>query len=346
MPEILLNKETFESLNSRFNTVFSRAGEAAEFAYKAETVHGVPFVAASISSRITNSAVDISSVMQMIVNSFTETDQANRDKALKIREAYIGPQSNAAELLKPSIDLSSHDQDSVYLKNSDTKKGQKDAKKEKEIDYIPVTKYDGERTEQEIIDQLAGDDKTNGSCASVAYAYVASKAGYDVTDFRGGKSQEAFSSEYVLHQITELSGVVSYKANGYNEVKCANSLLKKMKPGKEYVLFTGEHAAVVRRNGDHYEYLELQTTETNDPRPEYNKGWHELNDDLLQRRFYCATDEKWYKKFFNEVVDIPAPTSYLVEVESLSKNEDFIQTAGYFNTKSSDKVVGDGGGIK
>ena len=346
MPEILLNKETFESLSSRFNTAFSRAGEAAEFATKAETVNYVPRACLLINSKITNSAADISSVMQTIVSSFTETDQANRDKALKIREAYIGPQSKEAEFSKHSIDLLSPDQDSKFLKGSDSKKGHKDTKKNEEIEYIPLTKYDGERTEQEIIDQLAGDDRTPGSCASVAYAYAASKAGYDVTDFRGGMSQESFSSEYVLSQITHLDGVVSYKVNGYNEVKCANTLLKKTEPGKEYILFTGEHAAVVRRNGKHYEYLELQTTNENHPIPEANKGWHTLNDDLLKKRFFCETDEQWYKKLFNGVMGFDAPPSYLVEVESLSKNEDFIDAAGYFNTKESDRMVGEGGGIK
>ena len=90
MPEILLNKETFEGLNSRFNTAFSRAEEAAQCALNAETVHGVPKLSVAILSKITNSGNDISSVMQTIVNSFTETDNELSKKSQEIGEQFVG----------------------------------------------------------------------------------------------------------------------------------------------------------------------------------------------------------------------------------------------------------------
>ena len=52
-----------------------------------------------------------------------------------------------------------------------------------------------------IIEKLGGGDKTNGSCASVAFAYVGNKNGLDVTDFRGGGSQMIFSRSGNIEQI-------------------------------------------------------------------------------------------------------------------------------------------------
>ena len=48
-------------------------------------------------------------------------------------------------------------------------------------------------TPDEIIDRLAGGDKTRGSCSSLGFAYIGNKAGLDVLDFRGGNSQSFFS---------------------------------------------------------------------------------------------------------------------------------------------------------
>lgn len=46
-----------------------------------------------------------------------------------------------------------------------------------------------------IIAKIGGADKTDGSCSSVAFAYCANKAGFDVKDFRGGMS--------VMYLLTE-----------------------------------------------------------------------------------------------------------------------------------------------
>ena len=61
------------------------------------------------------------------------------------------------------------------------------------IQYNPVKKYDKQPTEDEIINKLAGADKTKGSCASLALCYVGQKNGLDVVDFRGGESQSFVS---------------------------------------------------------------------------------------------------------------------------------------------------------
>ena len=348
MPEILLNKETFESLSSRFNTAFSRAGEAAEFAYKAETETNnlFPLNCGLIKHWITRDATEISNVMQTIVNSFTETDQANRDKALKIREAYIGSRPDFID------DFLSGEGETDYAakqkKNSSNAYTElKKALKDSDIKYVPVSKYDGERTEQEIIDQLAGDDTTSGSCASVAYAYAVSKGGYDVKDFRGGVSQAAFGSNRALEYIVKLPGVKYSKEQGYNEIEASKKLLKTMEPEKEYILLTGQHASVVRKNGNKYEYLELQTTVENDPDPEANKGWHTLNDARLEDRFLCGTgQENWIRSIQSAICPDGAPYSYLIDVSTLSNNKEFIKLSGYYNTSAGSQQVGSGGGIK
>ena len=334
MNEILLNEETFQGLSSHFDTAFSQAKEAARFAGNAESIYCVNFTSVLINSRISSKADDIRNIMQTIVNSFTETDQANRDKALKIREEYVGTQTSIP-LPDISDGLLQHSELlDKYFKRSDSHAAIKKSMKNQKVEYVPVKKYDGERTEQEIIDQLAGDDLTPGSCASVAYAYAASKGGYDVNDFRDGASRSLFSSEGVLNEIIKMPGVVSYKKSGYNEIKNANELLGKMKPGKEYILFTGQHACVVRKVGNEYQGLELQST------TESLKGWHTLSDNALKNRFGCDSGlSSWF-------THLSAPTSYLVEIDSLSNSEEFINISGYFNTNSGSQVVGSGGGMK
>ena len=70
-----------------------------------------------------------------------------------------------------------------------------------DIEYNPVKKSKIKRTEKEIIERVSRGDETNGSCSSVALAYIGNKAGYDVSDFRGGKSEEFFCSPYNIVDI-------------------------------------------------------------------------------------------------------------------------------------------------
>lgn len=91
MPEILLNKETFEGLNSRFESVFSNALEAAELSHKAESARGISRMYDLNLRYIQQDSDNIRHIMQMIVTSFSETDSANKEAALKIRDVYVGP---------------------------------------------------------------------------------------------------------------------------------------------------------------------------------------------------------------------------------------------------------------
>ena len=84
----------------------------------------------------------------------------------------------------------------------------------------------------EIIKRLAGGDMTEGSCASLSFAYAGNKAGYDVLDFRGGESRKFFATNNNIIEIAKLPGVKSTIVEDYNDIKGALNLLKNKNIGK------------------------------------------------------------------------------------------------------------------
>lgn len=194
------------------------------------------------------------------------------------------------------------------------------------VNKIPIQPAGVSRNTDQIIRSLGGGDMTAGSCSSLAFAYAANKAGYNVLDFRGGESREFFADNNSIKMISELNGVQSQIVYGKNDIICANDLLGQMQPGKEYYFATGVHAAIVRKNGDGYQYLELQSSNDN--------GWHELNNIGLTNRFGCESmnDE-----------DYP---NFLIDIESLGKSREFLDLIGYINTAESDQVKGVSGYAK
>ena len=181
------------------------------------------------------------------------------------------------------------------------------------VEYRPIQLAPEKRTSSDIVNRLSGGDLTQGSCSSLALAYARNKAGYDVLDFRDGESRSFFSSRASIQQIAGLPGVHSLVYTGINDVETANQLLSTMTDGKEYYLATGGHAAIVRKSGNSYEYLELQ-------HPSTGNGWHTLNDYILDVRFGCSTSR------------ICANSSILIDVDSLSANHEFQDILGYINT--------------
>lgn len=160
-----------------------------------------------------------------------------------------------------------------------------------------------------IVEKIAGGDLTDGSCASLCLAYIANTLGYDVTDYRGGKSQKAFST--LTRRVALAPKVESQVVKGYSDINAAYGLLRKMETGKEYMLITGRHAAMVRKQGDGFEYLELQSGKEN------GNGWKELNQLVLSWRFGARRRGKYEfstilseaSKFSN--VDLPSICAYL-----------------------------------
>lgn len=195
------------------------------------------------------------------------------------------------------------------------------------ISTVDLTRWAETPTEQQIIESLGGGDRTSGSCSSLAFAYAGNEAGYDVHDFRGGKSCETFALNYNIAKVARFDGVTSFNYSDRNDVRGANEVLKNVAPGKKYYLRTGRHAAVVRKNGDVLEYLELQSST--------NNGWHPLTDLQLRYRFGGRSRAGTYERENN-----------LIDIESLGKSPDFIEMLRYINTPISEQRKGASGGIK
>lgn len=187
-------------------------------------------------------------------------------------------------------------------------------------------------TEKEIIKYIAGADRTSGSCSSVANAYIANKAGFDVRDFRGGKSLDLFSRKDTSIQMAGFKGVVSKVVRNTNDYMAFEDLRPFIKKGKEYKLGIGQHAAIVRKTADGaLEYLEMQSAGQNTFKP--------LTHDVLRCRFGCRLTHSSY----GMAVECPA---YLIEVESLGKSREFIELMKYLNTAENMQRKGSGGWAK
>ena len=202
-----------------------------------------------------------------------------------------------------------------------------DALEKANVEYRPIQLAEQGRTEQDIINRLSGGDTTKGSCSSLALAYAGNKAGYDVLDFRDGDSRLFFSSRNSIQTVADMPGVNSTVLQGTNDIATANQLLAGIQAGKEYYLATGGHAAIVKRDGNGYQYLELQ-------HPSNGNGWHNLNDYMLRQRFGCK-DSRPYEC-----------SSYLIDVDSLANSSEFRNLLGYINTASSNQKKGVYGNVR
>ena len=205
------------------------------------------------------------------------------------------------------------------------------ALEEAKVGRLEVKKLEKKYTEEEIIDRICGDDNTDGSCSSLAFSYIANKGGYDVKDFKGGKSQDIFASPNHIRNIAELENVDGYSIRKYNDFDSAKELFSKIVDGKEYYFSCGKHAAIVRKKEKGFEYLELQDVS--------DKGFHPLTTSVLKERFKLQKSHtvhgiKW------------EALSTLIESESLYKNKDFIDLMAYINTADDSQLKGVGGGKK
>ena len=197
-----------------------------------------------------------------------------------------------------------------------------------------------ELSEDEIIDRLAGGDKTKGSCSSLSFAYVANKAGFDVLDFRDGLSREIFAKTKNIMKIAKLNGVESYIYESSNDFTSAKKLMANVKVGKEYVFAVGKHSAIIKKSQDGlFQYLELQSEN------EFRNGWNLLGrtqegiERRLKYRFACQKSHTYYGRSYKI-------NNVLIDVESLGKNEEFIKLMQYINTAENAQNKGFGGGIK
>lgn len=198
---------------------------------------------------------------------------------------------------------------------------------EANVAYHSIELSDKKRTSDEIIERLSGGDLTEGSCSSLALAYAGNKAGYDVLDFRDGESRSFFSSRDSIQKIANLPNINSIVIYGKNDIECVNNLFEKMEMDKEYYLATGQHASIVKRNKDNFEYLELQ-------HPSNGNGWHNLNNDMLMSRFGCRSSHAF--EFSN----------FLIDIDSLSNSSEFLSVLGYINTSGLEQRKGIKGNVR
>lgn len=196
--------------------------------------------------------------------------------------------------------------------------------------YNPVKMHKTPLSEEEIINVLSGGDKTSGSCASVGLAYVGQKAGMNVLDFRGGASQEFFSTYLNLKEITKFPGIEPMFETAKASLTVGNKLLKKVVQGKEYYLCVGQHCAIVRRNADGVlQYLELQSPA--------RSGWTDFNGNprfTLASRFGCQNGRGNIEEGF------------MIDVEQFEESDELQILLGYVNTVSDEQKKGVTGHVR
>ena len=207
------------------------------------------------------------------------------------------------------------------------------AMQKRSIDYNPVESHTKQLTETEIIDALSGGDMTRGSCASVGLAYIGQKQGWNVLDFRDGRSREAFASSFNLHTLSQMNGMKALQAQGASSMTVGNRLLKMCEVGKEYYLAVGRHAAIVRKNEDGVlQYLELQSKN--------RSGWTNFDGNpryTLKTRFGCT-----------QRATNAAQQDFMLDLteSDFTSNDDFRSLLGFLNTEPNAQRKGKDGTIK
>lgn len=183
---------------------------------------------------------------------------------------------------------------------------------------------------EEIIKKLAGGDLTKGSCSSVAFAYAGNRAGFDVSDFRGGMSQHFFSRSMNIMRIArDVGGTVAKHTNDYTKAK---ELLATAVEGKEYYFTCGSHASIIRKTEKGFEYLEMQSSKEN--------GWKPLDKNVLKWRFKAQKSHTIYRRKI-ETEDC------IIDIDRLGGDYfGFRKMLSYLNTKATEQRKGSAGTIK
>ena len=205
------------------------------------------------------------------------------------------------------------------------------------VERRAVQKLQQPLSSDEIIGRLAGGDMTEGSCSSLAFAYIGNRNGFDVLDFRGGGSQYVFSMNGNIRKMLELPGVNGSITMVKKEISGTMEVLDDLVLNKEYYLSTGKHAAIVRKVERGVEYLELQSKNENGWMPFDRYGSMAAT---LDKRFGCrkTVDRKFGKVWEKPVI--------LMDVESFSENAEFEQILGYINTALESQKKGVLGDVK
>ena len=188
--------------------------------------------------------------------------------------------------------------------------------RKKRIVHNKVQKLKKQLSEEQIIEKVGGWDNVGGACSSQALAYIANKFGLDVKDYRGKESLDLFANHNIINMFTKSGG---YSSRNYNGYKNAEILLQHVEPGEEYYFTSGEHAVIVRKKMNGFEYLELQDE------PE-NNGFKQLNESELKIRFRTKKS-KTVNGQKGEWDD------YLIDIKKLKDSPKFRELLGFLNTQ-------------
>ena len=212
--------------------------------------------------------------------------------------------------------------------------------KNNHVTSLPVKHHTKKLSDDDIINRLAGGDKTKGSCSTLAFAYIANKCGLDVLDFRGGNSQDVFSRTSVIGNIGKLNGIKMKADYVKREASDGAKILLGLDKGKEYYFAIGRHAAIVKNTDEGLKYLELQSRY-----PERN-GWQPMGNSLrevsakLNDRFGATKSQR-------RVLRMPIMSQvFLMDVESFKGNKEFEKVTEYFNTNADQQKKGVEGDVK
>lgn len=243
------------------------------------------------------------------------------------------------------------------------------------IQYREIEDLQEPLTEEQIIEKIGGGDLTKGSCSSLSYCYIGNKCGYDVTDFRGGDSQEFFSMRRNEKVIGNLDGIEKHT---FIVDKEASDIAKKLKEldlpyNKEYRLMCGRHAAIIRNTENGYQYLELQSATKNgwksfvereklkvkgivDGKFEYETIKEKCSmAETLKSRFGCRVSKSktpiWDDETGGALRDengilVFGSEMELTAVDSYKGNAEFKDILGYLNTAPDEQKKGEKGYAK
>lgn len=118
-----------------------------------------------------------------------------------------------------------------------------------------------------------------------------------------------------LKKISDAVGGITISDT--DDYVCASKLLGNVKSGSEYFFSVGKLSAVVRRNGDRYEFLEMQQSR--------NNKWFTLDNSALRDRF------KAVKKNVEKGVE-SINYGFLMSFDDLRNNERFEYILQFINT--------------
>ena len=219
------------------------------------------------------------------------------------------------------------------------------------VKYNEVSELSQDLTEKEIIEKLAGGDMTKGSCASLGLSYCANKAGLDVTDFRGGSSQDVFSQNSSINRMLKLANANIQEFKVQKESKDVAEIIKNIELNKEFLLATGKHVAIIKRTQEEgLQYLEMQSSTSNGWKPfaytiESKWGTNKVTvTETLQKRFGCRKTVDSMKIGDRKLVFEKKVT--LADVDSFKKTDDFKEMLGYINTSTDKQKKGASGFAK